>query len=415
VDFKELADVYVVNTCTVTNIADRKSRQMLHQAKKRNPDAIIIAVGCYVQAAEEALLKDSSVDLVVGNNRKSEIVKLVESYKIKKDINTNMVIDIGAEKDFEELSIVSTMEKTRAFIKIQDGCNRFCSYCIIPYVRGRVRSRNEDEILDEISKLSKAGYKEIVLTGIHISSYGTDRLDKAEDVYKLLPLASLIKAIGEIPGIERIRLGSLEPGIITEEFVKEIAAIKQFCPHFHLSLQSGSDTVLKRMNRKYTSSEYVEKVRLLREYFENPAFTTDVIVGFPGESDKEFEETLEFVQGIGFSAIHVFKYSKRAGTKAAVMEDQVPEEIKNQRSNVLASVAKKMSEDYMSDFMGRIEKILIEEEVSIEGKSYLIGHNERYLKLAIMAEDDINQINNIVAVMIEKVLSDDILLCKKIM
>ncbi len=415
VDFKELADVYVVNTCTVTNIADRKSRQMLHQAKKRNPDAIIIAVGCYVQAAEEALLKDSSVDLVVGNNRKSEIVKLVESYKIKKDINTNMVIDIGAEKDFEELSIVSTMEKTRAFIKIQDGCNRFCSYCIIPYVRGRVRSRNEDEILDEISKLSNAGYKEIVLTGIHISSYGTDRLDKAEDVYKLLPLASLIKAIGEITGIERIRLGSLEPRIITEEFVKEIAAIKQFCPHFHLSLQSGSDTVLKRMNRKYTSSEYVEKVRLLREYFENPAFTTDVIVGFPGESDKEFEETLEFVQGIGFSAIHVFKYSKRAGTKAAVMEDQVPEEIKNQRSNVLASVAKKMSEDYMSDFMGRIEKILIEEEVSIEGKSYLIGHNERYLKLAIMAEDDINQINNIVAVMIEKVLSDDILLCKKIM
>ena len=360
VDFKELADVYVVNTCTVTNIADRKSRQMLHQAKKRNPDAIIIAVGCYVQAAEEALLKDSSVDLVVGNNRKSEIVKLVESYKIKKDINTNMVIDIGAEKDFEELSIVSTMEKTRAFIKIQDGCNRFCSYCIIPYVRGRVRSRNEDEILDEISKLSKAGYKEIVLTGIHISSYGTDRLDKAEDVYKLLPLASLIKAIGEITGIERIRLGSLEPRIITEEFVKEIAAIKQFCPHFHLSLQSGSDTVLKRMNRKYTSSEYVEKVRLLREYFENPAFTTDVIVGFPGESDKEFEETLEFVQGIGFSAIHVFKYSKRAGSKAAVMEDLVPEELMNQRSIVLASVEKKMSEDYMSDFMGRIEKILIE-------------------------------------------------------
>ena len=414
VDFKELADVYVVNTCTVTNIADRKSRQMLHQAKKRNPDAIIIAVGCYVQAAEEALLKDSSVDLVVGNNRKSEIVKLVESYKIKKDINTNMVIDIGAEKDFEELSIVSTMEKTRAFIKIQDGCNRFCSYCIIPYVRGRVRSRNEDEILDEISKLSKAGYKEIVLTGIHISSYGTDRLDKAEDVYKLLPLASLIKAIGEITGIERIRLGSLEPRIITEEFVKEIAAIKQFCPHFHLSLQSGSDTVLKRMNRKYTSSEYVEKVRLLREYFENPAFTTDVIVGFPGESDKEFEETLEFVQGIGFSAIHVFKYSKRAGTKAAVMEDLVPEELMNQRSIVLASEAMKKSEDYMSDFMGRIEKLLIEEEVSIEGKSYLIGHNERYLKLAIMAEDDINQINNIVAVMIEKVLSDDILLCKKI-
>lgn len=415
VDFKELADVYVVNTCTVTNIADRKSRQMLHQAKKRNPDAIIIAVGCYVQAAEEDLLKDSSVDLVVGNNRKSEIVKLVENYKIKKDINTNMVIDIGAEKDFEELSIISTMEKTRAFIKIQDGCNRYCSYCIIPYVRGRVRSRNEEEILEEISKLSRVGYKEIVLTGIHISSYGTDRLGKAKDVYKLMPLASLIKAIGQIPGIERIRLGSLEPRIITEEFVKEIATIKQFCPHFHLSLQSGSDAVLKRMNRKYTSSEYEEKVRLLREYFENPAFTTDVIVGFPGESEKEFEETLEFVKRIGFSAIHVFKYSKRAGTKAAVMENQIPEEIKNQRSNVLASVAKKMSEDYMALFMGRIEKILIEEEVMIEGKSYHIGHNERYLKLAIMAGDDTNQINKIMNVKIEKALRDDILLCKKIM
>ncbi len=413
VGFKELADVYVVNTCTVTNIADRKSRQMLHQAKKRNPDAIIIAVGCYVQAAEEDLLKDSSVDLVVGNNRKSEIVKLVESYREQNDIDTNMVIDIGAEKNFEEMSIISTMEKTRAFIKIQDGCNRFCSYCIIPYVRGRVRSRDEKEILEEITKLSNLGYKEIVLTGIHISSYGTDRLENIDDVYKVMPLASLIKAIGDIPGIERIRLGSLEPRIITEEFVKEIAGIKQFCPHFHLSLQSGSDTVLNRMNRKYTSSEYEEKVRLIRKYFENPAFTTDVIVGFPGETDKEFKETIEFVERIGFSDIHVFKYSKRSGTKAAKMEDQVPEEIKHQRSDALATVAKKMSKDYMALFMGRIEKILIEEEVRIEGKLYKIGHNERYLKLAIMAVDDSNQINKIINVKIDKALTDDILLCKK--
>ncbi|TAH68021.1 MAG: tRNA (N(6)-L-threonylcarbamoyladenosine(37)-C(2))-methylthiotransferase MtaB [Anaerolineaceae bacterium] len=416
VDFKALADVYIVNTCTVTNIADRKSRQMLHQAKKRNPQAIIIAVGCYVQAAEEELLKDSSVDLVVGNNRKSEIVKLVENFRAQKDINTNMVVDISAEKDFEELSIISTMEKTRAFIKIQDGCNRFCSYCIIPYVRGRVRSRDEHDILDEITKLSEAGYKEIVLTGIHISSYGTDRMANKNDVFKLMPLASLIKAIGRIPGIERIRLGSLEPRIITEEFVNEIAKVKQFCPHFHLSLQSGSNSVLKRMNRKYSAEEYEEKVQLLREYFENPAFTTDIIVGFPGETDKEFEETLEFVQRIGFSAIHVFKYSKRAGTKAAEMADQIPEDIKNQRSNLLTSLAKQMSKDYKALFMGRIEKILIEEEASIEGKRYQVGHNERYLKLAVDTGkdmiNDIIQVNQIIEVTIKKNLNDEILLCE---
>ncbi len=411
VNFKELADVYVVNTCTVTNIADRKSRQMLHQARKRNPDAVIIAVGCYVQAAEKDLLEDSSVDLVVGNNRKSEIVRLVEEFRVHNDINTNMVIDIGAEREFEELSIISTMEKTRAFIKIQDGCNRFCSYCIIPYVRGRVRSRNQDDILEEITKLSIAGYKEIVLTGIHISSYGTDRLDNPDEVYRDMPLASLIKAIGAIPGIERIRLGSLEPRIITKEFVKEIVGTKQFCPHFHLSLQSGSDTVLKRMNRKYSSDEYEDKVGLLREYFENPAFTTDIIVGFPGETDKEFEETLEFVKRIGFSDIHVFKYSKRAGTKAAKMADQIPEDIKHKRSSVLTSVAKRMSEDYMDMFMGRIDKVLIEEETIIEGKPYLIGHNERYLKLATTTQDNDKIINHIVNVKINRRLADKILVC----
>jgi threonylcarbamoyladenosine tRNA methylthiotransferase MtaB len=410
VDFKEIADVYVVNTCTVTNIADRKSRQMLHQAKKRNPEAIIVAVGCYVQAAEEDLLKDSSVDLVVGNNRKSEIVKLVEDYRGHNNINTNMVIDIGAEKDFEDLSIISTMDKTRAFIKIQDGCNRFCSYCIIPFVRGRVRSRNEEEILEEITKLSEAGYKEIVLTGIHISSYGTDRQDNIDNEYQLMPLASLIKAIGKISGIERIRLGSLEPRIITEEFVKEIKDTTQFCPHFHLSLQSGSNSVLKRMNRKYSAEEYEEKVQLLRKYFENPAFTTDIIVGFPGETEKEFEETLEFVKGIGFSAIHVFKYSKRAGTKAAEMVDQIPEDIKHQRSNVLIEAAKLMSMDYRAMFMGRIEKILIEEETIVEGRSYQIGHNERYLKLAFETKEDF--INQIIPVKIEKSLTEDILFCK---
>lgn len=408
VDFKDIADVYVVNTCTVTNIADRKSRQMLHQAKKRNPNAIIVAVGCYVQAAEEELLKDSSVDLVVGNNRKSEIIRLIESYSLQKDIDTNIVVDIGAEKEYEELSIISATEKTRAFIKIQDGCNRFCSYCIIPYVRGRVRSRNEKEILNEITRLSKSGYKEVVLTGIHISSYGTDRPVEEKEVHRVMPLASLIKAIGKIPGIERIRLGSLEPMIINEDFVKEIALVEQFCPHFHLSLQSGSNTVLQRMNRRYSAEEYMDKVSLIRKYFDNPAFTTDVIVGFPGETDTEFEETLEFVKSIGFSSIHVFKYSKRAGTKAAKMPDQIPEDTKHQRSNVLTVTANRMSKDYKDMFLGRIEKILIEEEVIIKGQKYLIGHNERYLKIAVLSKE--NLINRIIGVRVDGYLTDEVLL-----
>lgn len=409
-DFKDIADVYVVNTCTVTNIADRKSRQMLHQARKRNPEAIIVAVGCYVQAKEEELLKDSSIDLVVGNNRKSEIVKLVENCRA--DINENkIVLDINDQKEYEELSIISTMEKTRAFIKIQDGCNRFCSYCIIPYVRGRVRSRNEQDILDEINKLAKMGYKEFVLTGIHISSYGTDRLSDNDDIYTKMPLASLIKAIGQIPGIERIRLGSLEPRIITEDFVKEIADVKQFCPHFHLSLQSGSNTVLKRMNRKYTAEEYYERVQLLKKYFENPAFTTDVIVGFPGETEDEFNETIDFVKKIGFSHIHVFKYSKRAGTVAARMEGQIPEDIKEKRSNELISVAREMSKDYKALFLGKIEKILVEDEEVICGKTYQVGHNERYLRLAF--ESDENLINKIIPVKVEKELTDEILFCRK--
>jgi len=407
VDFKEVADVYVVNTCTVTNIADRKSRQMLHQARKRNPNAIIAAVGCYVQAKEEELLNDSSVDLVIGNNKKSEIIKLVENYMSEKD-NKKMVVDIGNEREYEELPIVSGMERTRAFIKIQDGCNRFCSYCIIPYVRGRVRSRNEEDIIEEIRKLAGIGYKEFVLTGIHISSYGTDKLN-GEDSYKGIPLANLIKNISHIPGVERIRLGSLEPGIITETFVREISEVKQFCPHFHLSLQSGSDTVLMRMNRKYTSQEYEEKVNLIRKFFEIPAFTTDVIVGFPGETEEEFKETMDFVKRIGFSHIHVFKYSRREGTKAAKMPNQIPEAIKHQRSSELISVAKKMSMDYKTLFLGKIEKILFEEEEEIDGIKYQVGHNERYLKFALRSDESL--INRIISVKTEKLLTDEILLC----
>ena len=407
VDFKEQADVYVINTCTVTNVADRKSRQMLHQARKRNPEAVIAAAGCYVQAAEETLLKDSSVDIVVGNNKKSDLVSLVERYRTNQK-KEEFVVDIGKEMDYERLNVSSTMDKTRAFIKIQDGCNRFCSYCIIPYVRGRVRSRKAEDILDEMKHLADKGYKEFVLTGIHISSYGTDlRLPEEEET---MPLAKLIIDAGRIDGIERIRLGSLEPGIITEPFVQAIAGVKQFCPHFHLSLQSGSDSVLKRMNRKYSAEEYYEKVLLLQKYFLHPAFTTDVIVGFPGETQEEFAETLQFVRKIGFSHIHVFKYSKRAGTVAAKMPDQVPEEIKTTRSNELIAVAASMAKEYKELFMGRIEKILLEEEIVIGGRKYQIGHNERYLKLAVESDEDLT--NTMVPARIIKNLTDEILYCE---
>ncbi len=408
VDFKEIADVYVVNTCTVTNIADRKSRQMLHQAKKRNPEAVIAAAGCYVQAKEEELLKDSAVDLIIGNNKKSDVVAMVERYFESRN-KEELITDIGMEQGYEELLLSSTLEKTRAFIKIQDGCNRFCSYCIIPYVRGRVRSRVEQDILKEIEGLAKTGYQEIVLTGIHISSYGTDRQTEGEGLKKN-PLAELIVKVADIPGIERIRIGSLEPRIITEEFVQAISGIRQFCPHFHLSLQSGSNTVLMRMNRKYTAEEYYEKVQLLRQYFEHPAFTTDVIVGFPGETEEEFEETCDFVRKIGFSHIHVFKFSKREGTKAAAMSGQLIEEIKHQRSNRLITLGEKMSEEYKALFMGRIEKILVEEETTVDGIVYQTGHNERYLKLALRSGEDLA--NRIITAKVEKGLDGDLLLCE---
>lgn len=405
VDFKEIADVYVINTCTVTNIADRKSRQMLHQAKARNPEAVVVAVGCYVQAAEEVLLADSAVDLVVGNNKKSDIVSLVERYMGSRS-KEELVIDINQETDYEELNITTTMEKTRAFIKIQDGCNRFCSYCIIPYVRGRVRSRKEEEILTEIAMLAEKGYQEVVLTGIHISSYGTDQKPEVDE----MPLASLIIKISLIGGIKRIRLGSLEPRIITDAFLQAISSVEQFCPHFHLSLQSGSDSVLNRMNRKYSSSEFFDRVMLIRQYFELPSFTTDIIVGFPGETQSEFEETLAFVQKIGFSHLHVFKYSKRAGTKAAQMPDQITEEVKNHRSNVLIAASEAMAKEYKANFLGKIEKILFEEEIELNGTIYQVGHNERYLKMAVQSEEDLS--NQLFEARVCKNLTDEILLCE---
>ena len=295
-DFKPGADIYIINTCTVTNIADRKSRQMLHKAKKMNKDAVVIAVGCYVQAAGEELLKDEAIDIVVGSNRKSEIVHIIEEYYAGKD--HSYLSDISKSCEYDDMEMSSLAERTRAFIKIQDGCNQFCTYCIIPYARGRIRSRKLEDIRQEVEKLAANGYQEVVLTGIHLSSYGRDQEEN-------VTLSDAIRVVSEVEGIKRIRLGSLEQGIITEEFVRELSENPKFCPQFHLSLQSGSETVLKRMNRHYTPQQYEEKCNVIRKYFKNPAFTTDIIVGFPAETEEEFEETMQFAEQIGFSKIHI--------------------------------------------------------------------------------------------------------------
>nr|WP_308742639.1 tRNA (N(6)-L-threonylcarbamoyladenosine(37)-C(2))-methylthiotransferase MtaB [uncultured Anaerocolumna sp.] len=405
VDFDSKADVYVVNTCTVTNIADRKSRQMLHRARKLNENATVIAVGCYVQAAKDVLEQDDAIDIVIGNNKKNKIIDILKEYNQGKNIEDEAVIDLSIEAKYEPLMIESVTEKVRAYIKIQDGCNQFCSYCIIPYARGRVRSRDEESIMEEVQNLVTKGYKEIVLTGIHLTSYGIDLDERKES--KLL---ALIVNLSKIEGLERIRLGSLEPRIITEDFAKTLAVNKKFCPHFHLSLQSGSDETLKRMNRKYSPKEYFEKCELLRKYFDNPAITTDVIVGFPGETEEEFNETKQFLAKVAFAQMHVFKYSKRNGTRAYSMPDQVKEEIKAERSNILIDLNAKMMEDYHSSFIGKSERILVEEIIEIDGKQYQIGHNERYVKLAINAENSL--INQIVTVNVIKDLTKEIMFCE---
>ena len=338
VPFSEYADVYVINTCSVTNMADRKSRQMLHRAKKQNPDAIVVGAGCYVQTKEAQALVDESIDIVIGNNKKHELVPLLREYEASHR-KMACVADINHEKQaYEELSLSRTAEHTRAFIKVQDGCNQFCTYCIIPFARGRVRSRELPDVLQEIRTLAKSGYREVVLTGIHLSSYGVDNGES---------LLHLIEAVHELEGIERIRLGSLEPRIVTDAFAKRLSELPKICPHFHLSLQSGCDTVLSRMNRRYDTAEYEAGCALLRRYFEHPAITTDVIVGFPGETDEEFETTERYLERIHFYEMHIFQYSKREGTKAAAMPDQVPEQKKTERSNILLSLEKKMSEEFL--------------------------------------------------------------------
>ncbi len=377
VSFEDKADVYIINTCSVTNIADRKSRQMLHRAKKKNPEAVVVAAGCYVQAAGEELLKDECVDIILGNNKKNDIVKLINDY-FENHFESSEITDLTFEKNYEDMFISKTAEHARAFIKVQDGCNQFCSYCIIPYTRGRVRSRRLESVIKEVEALAASGYKEVVLTGIHLSSYGIDF--KEEE----MNLSKLIKSVAEVSGIERIRLGSLEPRIVTEEFAGELAAIDKICPHFHLSLQSGCEETLKRMNRHYTPEEYLKGCAILRKYFEHPAITTDVIAGFAGETEDEFEETLGFVQKVNFYEMHVFKYSVRQGTRAEKFPNQVSEEVKGIRSHRLIEAGQRMSDEFRQYYIGREIDILTEETVDIDGIVYTVGYTKEYVRAAFV-------------------------------
>jgi len=397
VPFAEGADVYIINTCSVTNIADRKSRQMLHRAKKMNPEAVVVAAGCYVQAAGEELKKDEAVDLVVGNNKKTELVSILDDYFAQRkkteeeapdkhtytpDKGVENIIDINDTREYENLSIDRISDHARAFIKVQDGCNQFCSYCIIPYTRGRVRSRKPAEVVEEVKRLTTSGYQEIVLTGIHLSSYGKDFPEEER-----LTLLDLIRSIHEVEGLKRIRLGSLEPRIVTEEFASALAGLDKICPHFHLSLQSGCNDTLKRMNRHYTTEDYLNRCQILRKAFKNPAITTDVIVGFPGETEEEFRMTREYLKNVRFYEMHVFKYSKRNGTRAAVMPDQIPESIKAERSNELLCLEREMSLEYRKSCLGSRTEVLMEEEYWLNDVRYMIGHTREYVKAVVPFEE----------------------------
>lgn len=405
VPFKEGADVYVINTCTVTNIADRKSRQMLHRARKMNPEAVVVAAGCYVQAkgGQEA---DPCIDIVIGNNHKKDLVRILKEYEENREKDrvggigreragaraAGEIGDINRTKEYESLHLTRTGEHTRAYIKVQDGCNQFCTYCIIPYARGRVRSREMQDVVREVRTLADNGYQEVVLTGIHLSSYGIDFDGQRH-------LSDLIRAVHEIEGIRRIRLGSLEPGIVTEEFAGTLAAMPKICPHFHLSLQSGCDATLKRMNRRYTSEEYYEKCRILRKYFDDPALTTDVIVGFPGETEEDFQASFDFVDKVDFYETHIFKYSKREGTKAASMPDQVDEQVKAERSARLIALGEKKRKAYEERFIGKTVEVLVEEDAVIDGKKVQTGHTKEYIKIALDAQENLR--NCIVNVQID--------------
>ena len=428
VPFDSKADIYIVNTCTVTNIADRKSRQMLHRAKQKNPDAIVVAVGCYVQTGREDVEKDPCIDLAIGNNRKKDLPKILEAFLREREsavqetaftdreesgvqtegnsktLHDTTVIDINSTYEYEEMTLKQTAEHTRAYIKIQDGCNQFCSYCVIPYARGRVRSRLAEDVIAEIEGIVKAGYREIVLTGIHISSYGIDF--EGKNYSGSSKLIDLIEKIHGIEGLERIRLGSLEPRIVTEDTARRLAVLPKICPHFHLSLQSGCDETLKRMNRHYSAGQYLQSVEFLRRELDHPAITTDVIVGFPGETEEEFATTKAFLEKVGFYEMHIFKYSKRAGTRAAEMPDQVPDRVKTARSNELLSLERIQSHDFRSRYIGEWAEVLLEEEKEIDGSLYWLGHTKDYVKVAVPSGAS----NLLVNCEIKDFLKDDILL-----
>ena len=377
VSFQDQADVYIINTCSVTNMADRKSRQMLHKAKKQNPNAVVVATGCYVQTATEKVAQDLSIDLVVGNNRKKDIVEILNEYYAEKEageqVKEEYVIDINHTDEYEDLEISTVTEHTRAHLKIQDGCNNFCSYCIIPYARGRIRSRTMESIKAELERLSASGFKEIVLTGINLSCYD-DNGKKLIDV---------IEMADNVNGIERIRLGSLDPEVVTEDFVERLGKVKKICPHFHFSLQSGCDKTLKAMNRHYTSDEYYEKCQLIRKYINNPAFTTDVIVGFPGETEEDYISSREFVKKVKFAELHVFKYSKRDGTVAAKMPNQIDEKIKTLRSEDLIKTGEKLTKEFRQAKIGQDTTVLFEEKILLDNKEYWVGHTVDYIKIAV--------------------------------
>ena len=423
VEFGERADVYIINTCSVTNIADRKSRQMLHRARKMNEDAIVVAVGCYVESAKDKIDEDLSIDIIVGNNNKNEIVNIINEYLQNKKEN-KFIIDINKEIEYEEFSISKINDHTRAFIKVQDGCNQFCSYCIIPFTRGRVRSRKMENILDEVKNLASYGYKEIVLTGIHLSSYGVDFLDESynkrmekltqteesdEEFVNKNELLCLIENIADIAGIERIRIGSLEPRIIKENFIKRLSVIDKFCPHFHLSLQSGCDKTLKNMNRKYTAYEFYEGVELIRKYFNSPAITTDIIVGFPEESESDFEESRKFIEKVKFYETHIFPYSIREGTKAAKMS-QIDGNEKVKRANILNEININNQKEFRDLRLGKEDEMLCEELLIKDGIEYFTGYTKEYVKVAFLNRGF--KTNDIIKGKIVDFLTDDILLMK---
>ena len=404
VPFEPGADIYVINTCTVTNIADRKSRQMLHKAKKMNPNAIVVAAGCYVQADTKKAEADASIDIIIGNNKKQELISILENYRSGQQKTTECV-DINHTKEYENLEIDRTEEHTRAYLKVQDGCNQFCTYCIIPYARGRIRSKKTEDVVNEVKRLAASGCQEVVLTGIHLSSYGKERPEDQEN------LLTLIQAVHQVDGIERIRLGSLEPGIITEEFAAAISSLPKVCPHFHLSLQSGCTTTLKRMNRRYTAEEYREKCEILRKYYPAPALTTDVITGFPGETEEEFEESRSFVDSIHFYETHIFPYSKREGTKAAGMPDQLTEQVKKERSRILIALGKEHQREYMEQFLGQEKEVLFEEQQTVEGQEYWTGHTMEYLKIAVISEENLE--NKRVMVQLREMIGQDLILAER--